>query len=105
MLARSYFGHPIPSCAAGHYSFNTYMPLLGISYRTAGENIAWTSASPSVLDNVRSINNAWLNSPDHLANITNGAYHSIGCGYADSPATSYQGFSGPVEVFACEFTG
>lgn len=105
MLTRSYFGHPIPGCTAGHYSFNTYMPLLGISYRTAGENIAWTSASPSVLDNVRSINNAWLNSSDHLANITNGAYHSVGCGYADSPATSYQGFSGHVEVFACEFTG
>jgi uncharacterized protein YkwD len=47
----------------------------GISYRTAGENIAkgYRTAETVV--------NGWMNSPGHRANILNSTYTHIGVGY------------------------
>jgi uncharacterized protein YkwD len=42
-----------------------------------GENIAW-AGSPSMTN----INNMWMNSADHRANILNLAYHQVGIGVA-----------------------
>ena len=47
----------------------------GLSYRTAGENIAKGYASP------QAVVNGWMNSSGHRANILNVSYTQIGIGY------------------------
>lgn len=47
----------------------------GISFRSAGENIARGYASP------QAVVNAWMNSSGHRANILNANYTHIGVGY------------------------
>ena len=47
----------------------------GVSYRTAGENIAKGQKSP------QEVMNAWMNSSGHRATSSNGSYTSIGVGY------------------------
>jgi len=75
MLNRAYFSHYDP--ATGQLAFAALMHLWGIPYSTAGENIAW-STDPSMA----AINTMFMNSPDHRANILNGAYHQVGIGVA-----------------------
>ena len=48
----------------------------GISYRTAGENIAMGQTTPEA------VVNGWMNSEGHRANILNSSYTQIGVGYA-----------------------
>jgi len=52
------------------------MRAAGISYRTAGENIA---GNPSAAGAMR----AWMNSPGHRANILNPNFTRIGIGVVD----------------------
>ena len=47
----------------------------GISYRTAGENIAQGYRTPEA------VMNGWMNSSGHRANILNASYTQIGVGY------------------------
>ena len=47
----------------------------GITYRTAGENIAMGYATP------QAVVNGWMNSPGHRANILNASFTRIGVGY------------------------
>lgn len=51
------------------------MESFGITYRTAGENIAKGQTTPS------EVVNAWMNSEGHRANILNGNFTHIGLGY------------------------
>jgi hypothetical protein len=104
MYQRNYFAHPIPGCAGTQYVFSTYMSAYNVGYRTAGENIAWRSGDTSQLDDVWNINQMWLASPSHYANIM-GPYSSIGCGTYYAQSGSYQGASGPLWIWACEFSG
>ena len=53
------------------------MKSFGISYRTAGENIAKGYATP------QAVVNAWMHSPGHRANILNATYTRIGVGYVE----------------------
>ena len=46
----------------------------GVSFRTAGENIAWGQRTPAA------VHEAWMNSSGHRANILNGAFGRIGVG-------------------------
>lgn len=70
----------------GYFSHNssTYgspfdmMKSFGISYRTAGENIAKGQRTPS------EVVNAWMNSSGHRANILNKSFTKIGVGYVKS---------------------
>jgi len=56
-------------------SFSTVLTQSGISYRRAGENIAYGYPSPeAVVD-------AWMNSEGHRANIMNSNFNKIGIGY------------------------
>lgn len=55
--------------------FATALKEQKVSYRTAGENIAWGQRSPE------EVVNAWMNSDGHRANILNSKYTSIGVGY------------------------
>lgn len=47
----------------------------GVSYRTAGENIAMGYPTPEA------VVNGWMNSPGHRANILNRSFTTIGVGY------------------------
>lgn len=69
-----YFSHTSPTYGSPF----TMMTSFGISYRTAGENIAKGYASPEA------VVNAWMNSKGHRANILNSSYTHIGVGYVDS---------------------
>ena len=77
MLNRNYFSHYDP--ATGQLAFAQLMHLWGIPYSTAGENIAW-STNPSMAG----INTMFMNSPEHRANILNGAYRRLGVGVASN---------------------
>ena len=79
MLNRGYFSHYDP--ATGQLAFSALMHLWGIPYSSAGENIAW-STNPSMA----AINTMFMNSPEHRANILNGAYHQAGIGVAGNGA-------------------
>lgn len=64
--------------------FATAIQEQGVSYRSAGENIAWGQRSPEeVVD-------AWMNSPGHRANIMNAQFTRIGVGHYENDAgTNY----------------
>lgn len=69
-----YFSHTSPTYGS---PFNM-MKSFGITYRTAGENIAKGYSSP------KAVVDAWMNSPGHRANILNSSYTHIGVGYVAS---------------------
>jgi uncharacterized protein YkwD len=50
----------------------------GITYRSAGENIAKGQITP------KAVVDAWMNSSGHRANILNASFTEIGVGYVSS---------------------
>ena len=64
-------------------SFSTALTEAGVSYRTAGENIAYGQSTP------QQVMNAWMNSSGHRANILNANYTTIGVGYTVINGTAY----------------
>src|SRR5699024_1675202 len=62
MLNNQYFSHDSPTYGSPFDMMEQY----GISYRTAGENIAKGQSSPE------EVVNGWMNSPGHRENILNG---------------------------------
>lgn len=66
-----YFSHTSPTYGSPF----TMMKNFGISYRSAGENIAMGQRTPEA------VVNAWMNSSGHRANILNASYTEIGVGY------------------------
>ena len=65
-------------------NFNTALNEQGVSYRGAGENIAYGQRTPE------EVMTGWMNSSGHRANIMNGSYTSIGVGhYVDANGVSY----------------
>lgn len=66
-----YFSHTSPTYGSPFDMIRSF----GISYRTAGENIAMGYATP------KAVVDAWMNSPGHRANILNASYTQIGVGY------------------------
>ncbi|MCR5704069.1 MAG: CAP domain-containing protein, partial [Eubacterium sp.] len=56
-------------------SFSTVLSQYKISYRGAGENIAWGQQSPD------EVMRGWMNSSGHRANILNKNFKKIGVGY------------------------
>ena len=73
------FGHTRPD---GRSCFSVFQDY-GISYRFAGENLAYGFATPE------SVVKAWMNSPGHRANILSGNYGRMGVGYEVIDGTSY----------------
>lgn len=71
MCDNHYFSHTSPIYGSPF----TMMSNFGISYRTAGENIAMGYATPE------RVVAAWMNSSGHRANILNSTYTEIGVGY------------------------
>lgn len=74
------FSHTRPNGS----SFSTVLKEQNISYKSAGENIAWGQRSP------QDVVNAWMNSEGHRANIMNANYTKIGVGYSqNTQGTNY----------------
>ena len=71
MADNNYFSHNSPTYGSPFQM----MKQFGITYRTAGENIA------SGYSSARAVVNAWMNSEGHRANILNASYTQIGVGY------------------------
>ena len=71
MLDNRYFSHTSPTYGSPFQMIKAF----GLSYSTAGENIAKGYASP------QAVVNGWMNSSGHRANILNVSYTQIGIGY------------------------
>jgi uncharacterized YkwD family protein len=84
MTDKHYFDHNSPTYGSPF----DMMHQLGITYSTAGENIAegQTSAQQVMTD--------WMNSPGHRANILNKNYTNIGVGHSTSKNYWAQEFIG-----------
>jgi hypothetical protein len=85
MAARDYWSHNTPDGNAPW----VFISSAGYHYQTAGENLAYgfdTSANTIT---------AWMNSPEHRANILNNTYKDVGFGIAN--VANYQG-TGPETI-------
>lgn len=71
MKDNKYFSHTSPSYGSPFQMMKSF----GITYRSAGENIARGQATP------QAVVNAWMNSSGHRANILNSSFTHIGVGY------------------------
>ena len=71
MAKNHYFDHNSPTYGSPF----DMMRALGISYRTAGENIAMGYSTP------QAVMQGWMNSEGHRANILNASFTTIGVGY------------------------
>lgn len=74
MVDNRYFSHTSPTYGTPFQMIRAF----GLSFRTAGENIAYGQRTP------QAVVNAWMNSSGHRANILNSSYTQIGVGYAAS---------------------
>ncbi|MUK90708.1 hypothetical protein GMD78_20340 [Ornithinibacillus sp. L9] len=84
MAANNYFSHNSPNYGSPFDMLKSY----GITYRTAGENIAKGQRSPE------EVVNAWMNSEGHRANILNANFTHIGVGYVEQGNLWTQQFIG-----------
>ena len=71
MVDKRYFSHTSPTYGSPFQMIKDF----GLSFRTAGENIAYGQRTP------QAVVTAWMNSSGHRANILNPSYTQIGVGY------------------------
>ena len=71
MRDNHYFSHTSPTYGSPFQMMRDF----GLSFRTAGENIAYGQRMP------QAVVDAWMNSSGHRANILNASYTQIGVGY------------------------
>ncbi len=74
MKDNKYFSHISPVYGSPFQMMKSF----GITYRSAGENIARGQSTP------QAVVNAWMNSSGHRANILNASFTHIGVGYMSS---------------------
>lgn len=74
MKDRGYFSHTSPVYGSPFQMIRSF----GISYRSAGENIAKGQQTP------QAVVTAWMNSSGHRANILSTSFTEIGVGYVPS---------------------
>ncbi|WP_078409785.1 CAP domain-containing protein [Priestia abyssalis] len=80
MMNKGYFSHQSPTYGSPF----DMMKQFGITYKSAGENIAKGQQTP------QEVMNAWMNSEGHRANILNGSFTHIGVGFVkDAQGTTY----------------
>lgn len=73
------FSHTRPS----GQNWTTVLSQYGVTYRTAGENVAYGQKT------AKEVMNAWMNSPGHRANILNSNYKELGIGVYEKNGTYY----------------
>ena len=71
MANNCYFSHTSPTYGTPFQMIRSF----GLTYRSAGENIAYGQRTPAA------VVDAWMNSNGHRANILNPAFTQIGVGY------------------------
>ncbi|MBQ7363219.1 MAG: SafA/ExsA family spore coat assembly protein [Clostridia bacterium] len=71
MKQNGYFSHTSPTYGSPFQMMKSF----GITYRTAGENIAKGQTTPAA------VVSGWMNSSGHRANILNSSFTEIGVGY------------------------
>ena len=71
MSDNRYFSHTSPTYGTPFQMIKAF----GLSYRSAGENIAYGYRTPAA------VVDGWMNSSGHRANILNASYTQIGVGY------------------------
>jgi uncharacterized protein YkwD len=100
MIADDYFAHVSPSgvTPVERIRATGYIPGPEFGY-VIGENLAWGTLT---LSTPQAIVEAWMNSPDHRANILEGRYVDTGIGIAPSVPASLSGGS-PGGTYAQEF--
>ncbi len=74
MKDKKYFSHTSPTYGSPFNMIKNF----GISFKTAGENIAYGYSTPEA------VVNGWMNSEGHRKNILNPNYTQIGVGYVAS---------------------
>ena len=74
MKDKKYFSHQSPTYGSPFEMIKNF----GISFKAAGENIAYGYKTP------QAVVNSWMNSSGHRANILNSTYNKIGVGYVES---------------------
>lgn len=74
MVNNNYFSHTSPTYGSPFDMLKSF----GITYKSAGENIAGNSTNSGAV-------NAWMNSPGHKANILNTNFNYTGIGVVSSP--------------------
>lgn len=79
MKENNYFSHNSPTYGSPF----ALMQALGITYRSAAENIAMGYKT------AEAVVNAWMNSPGHRANILSSNYTSMGIGHVDGYWTQW----------------
>ncbi|MCI3986213.1 CAP domain-containing protein [Bacillus vallismortis] len=84
MKDKNYFDHQSPTYGSPF----DMMKSFGISYKTAGENIAKGQKTPE------EVVKAWMNSEGHRKNILNANFTHIGVGYVESGSYWTQQFIG-----------
>ena len=72
MINKGYFDHNSPTYGSPF----DMMKKFGITYRSAGENIAMGQKTP------QEVMTAWMNSEGHRKNILNSSFTEIGIGIA-----------------------
>ncbi len=90
MVAGNYWAHVSPTGK----SPLSFIASSGYLYQLTGENLAYG------FSDYKQVLNAWMNSPEHRANMLNSSYSNIGFGIAQSP--NYQG-KGPKVIVVAEF--
>lgn len=90
MAAKNYWAHNSPD---GKTPW-TFISAAGYSYSVAGENLAYG------FNDGAAVIKAWLNSPEHRANILNANYQQVGFGVAS--VTNYMG-KGPAVIVVAEY--
>ena len=73
MVAKNYFSHTSPTYGSPFDMLKSY----GISYKSAGENLAGNSSNSKAVE-------AWMNSEGHRANILNSSFNYTGIGVVSS---------------------
>jgi uncharacterized protein YkwD len=90
MVNKNYWSHTSPS---GQTPWN-FIVNSGYEYQKAGENLAYGFSS------AQDVVKAWMNSPDHRANVLNNDYEDVGFGVAQSK--NYLG-TGPKTIVVAEY--
>ena len=90
MITQNYWAHTSP---AGETPW-AFIQQNGYQYQAAGENLAYGFA------NSGDVVKAWLNSPEHRANMLNANYRDVGFGVAES--ANYQGH-GPETIIVAMY--
>lgn len=74
MAGKRYFSHESPTYGSPYQMMRSF----GISFRFAGENIAYGQRTPAA------VVSAWMNSSGHRANILSSSYTQISVGYHEA---------------------